>query len=244
MPRASRGRRTGCTLVAHPEEPFRTGRRTSSSPELVMRSATLAIVLVVVPAFLAAAACRTVFGKSASGRQVPGQPVETRPPEAKNQRPAFSGQTRVPWRTEGVAFVAQTIGRDLEHPWALAFLSNTQMLVTERRGRMWVVGMDGSRGEPVRGLPAVDARGQGGLLDVVVDPNYRENSLIYWAYAEPRQGGNGTAVARGKLVLAGSQPRVENLQVILAYATDAGLDPALRMSPGVLARRNVVRHHR
>src|SRR5690606_7750849 len=66
---------------------------------------------------------------------------------------------------------------------------------------------------PVAGLPQVDARGQGGLLDVVLDPGFPESSRIFWSYAEPRKGGNGTAVARGQLVRQG-KPRVEEVEVI------------------------------
>ena len=72
----------------------------------------------------------------------------------------------------------------------------------------------GKLSEPVAGLPAVDARSQGGLLDVALDPNFATNQLIYWSFSEPQQGGtNNTAVARGRLV-EGAAPRVENVQVI------------------------------
>ncbi|MDX5331691.1 MAG: PQQ-dependent sugar dehydrogenase, partial [Caulobacteraceae bacterium] len=68
---------------------------------------------------------------------------------------------------------------------------------------------------PVAGLPEVDARDQGGLLDIALDPDFAENQLIYWSYAEPRgEGKNSTAVARGRLVEAGGQARVEDVQVI------------------------------
>jgi glucose/arabinose dehydrogenase len=72
--------------------------------------------------------------------------------------------------------------------------------------------------EPVSGLPAVDARGQGGLLDIALDPAFPTNQLIYWSYAEPRDGGtNNTAVARGRFV-DGAAPRVENVQVVFHQA--------------------------
>src|SRR5690606_8553061 len=67
---------------------------------------------------------------------------------------------------------------------------------------------------PVEGLPRVDARDQGGLLDVALDPRFSENQLVYWSYAEPREGGNGTAVARGRLVAEATPPRLEGVQVI------------------------------
>jgi glucose/arabinose dehydrogenase len=92
------------------------------------------------------------------------------------------------------------------------------MLVTERPGRLRVVSADGKLSEPVAGLPPVDARGQGGLLDVSLDPQFATNALIYWSYAEPREGGaNNTAVARGKFV-DGAAPKVENVEVIYHQA--------------------------
>jgi glucose/arabinose dehydrogenase len=91
--------------------------------------------------------------------------------------------------------------------------------VTERPGRLRVLSADGKQmSEPVSGLPAVDARGQGGLLDVALDPAFATNQLIYWSYAEPRDGDmNNTAVARGRFV-DGAAPRVENVQVIFHQA--------------------------
>jgi glucose/arabinose dehydrogenase len=88
----------------------------------------------------------------------------------------------------------------LEHPWGLAFLPDGRMLVTERPGRLRYVGKDGSLSEKVAGVPAVHARNQGGLLDVILDPEFAQNSLIYLSYAERGDGDtNGTAVARARL---------------------------------------------
>ena len=92
-----------------------------------------------------------------------------------------------------------TVARGLAQPWALAFLPDGRMLVTERPGRMRIVTPDGRLGEPLQGLPPVDAKGQCGLLDVVVDPKFAENRWVYWTYAEAGEGGNGVAVARGRL---------------------------------------------
>jgi glucose/arabinose dehydrogenase len=92
-----------------------------------------------------------------------------------------------------------SVARGLANPWAVAFLPDGRFLVTERAGRLRIVERDGRLGEPVAGLPAVDAGGQCGLLDVVLDPKFAENALVYWSYAETGEGGNSTAVARGKL---------------------------------------------
>ncbi|MBS7697801.1 MULTISPECIES: PQQ-dependent sugar dehydrogenase [unclassified Chelatococcus] len=105
----------------------------------------------------------------------------------------------------------ETVARGLDHPWSLAFLPDGRMLVTERGGRLRLVG----RGEAgtVAGIPDVRARGQGGLLDVALDPDFNTNRLIYLTYAEPREGGlGGTAVARGKLDQEAS--RLSDVEVI------------------------------
>ena len=143
--------------------------------------------------------------------QAPG--VDTRPPNGRDQVPAFPGQTDAPEKKSNVAFDVVTVAQGLENPWGLAFLPNGKMLVTERPGRLRVVSTDGTLSEPVAGLPPVDARGQGGLLDVAIDPSFASTGLIYWTYAEPGDGVNNTAAARGKLV-DGAAPRVEDVKVI------------------------------
>ena len=143
-------------------------------------------------------------------------PVATAPPNAPNQKPAVPGQTRAPERKSNVAFEVVTVAEGLEKPWGMTFLPDGRMLVTEKPGRLRVVSANGTLSEPVAGLPAVDARGQGGLLDVTLDPRFASTRLIYWSYAEPRDdGANNTAVARGRLVDEGTaKPRVENVEVI------------------------------
>ncbi|MFC7396949.1 PQQ-dependent sugar dehydrogenase [Chelatococcus sp. GCM10030263] len=96
--------------------------------------------------------------------------------------------------------VVETVANGLNRPWSLAFLPDGRMLVTERGGSLRVVSSEGAKSQPVAGVPEVKARGQGGLLDVALDPNFSSNRLIYLSYAEPRAGGRaGTAVARGRL---------------------------------------------
>ncbi len=104
----------------------------------------------------------------------------------------------------------------LQNPWGLTFLPDGRMLVTERPGRLRIVTPDGKLSEPVAGLPAVDARNQGGLLGITLDPAFATNHLVYWSYAEPRDGGlTNTAVARGRLVEeSAATPRLDNVQVI------------------------------
>ena len=102
------------------------------------------------------------------------------------------------------------VATGLEHPWGMAFLPDGRILVTERPGRLRIVERDGRLGAPLAGVPAVDAVNQGGLLDVALDPSFASNKLVYVAYTEPREGGNGTSVARGVL----NNDRLEQVQVI------------------------------
>jgi glucose/arabinose dehydrogenase len=144
--------------------------------------------------------------------------VDPRPPNAPNHKPAFAGQTRAPEQKSNVVFNVVTVAGGLENGWGMTFLPGGKMLVTEKPGRLRVVDAKGTLSAPVTGLPAVDAQGQGGLLDISLHPDYASNQLIYWSYAEPREGDmNNTAVARGRFV-DGAAPRVENVQVIYRQA--------------------------
>src|SRR5688500_15515239 len=106
-----------------------------------------------------------------------------------------------------------TVASGLAHPWGLQFLPDGRMLVTERRGRMRIVSRDGKLSPPVRGVPQVFARGQGGLLDVALDRNFAQNRTIYFSYAEPYQGGARTTLARAVLD-AGEQPSLTDIKLI------------------------------
>jgi glucose/arabinose dehydrogenase len=140
--------------------------------------------------------------------------MNTRPPNAPNQKPAFAGQTRAPEQKLNVAFTVVTVAEGLVNPWGLTFLPDGRMLVTEKPGQLRIVTADGKLSEPIAGLPMVTAAGQGGLLDVEIDPAFQKNGLVYVSFSEPGENKvNNTAVARGRLV-DGPAPRLENVQVI------------------------------
>lgn len=133
------------------------------------------------------------------------QDFNAAPPNAAEYRPAFAGQTRAP-------VIADTepersiIATGLQNPWGMEELPDGRWLVTEKPGRMRIVGMDGSISAPVSGLPEVFAGGQGGLLDVAIRDDFAETSRVWWSYAEPRADGlNGTTVATGTLSPDGSE---------------------------------------
>jgi glucose/arabinose dehydrogenase len=144
----------------------------------------------------------------------PGAPAETGEPNVPEFKPAFPGQTRAAAvhtrRRVNVTEVAQ----GFDKPWAIAFLPDRRMLVTEKpSGRLYIVAPDGKTSPPVAGVPKVDGRDQGGLLHVALAPDYVTSHVVYWTYYEPREGGNGLAVARARLV-DGSAPRLEAIQVV------------------------------
>ena len=118
------------------------------------------------------------------------------------QNPALQSPT--PESTPGVVH-AVTVAQGLVNPWALEFLPDGRMLVTERPGRLRIVSATGTLSEPLTGVPAVLARNQGGLLDVAIDPDFATNHLVYLTYSEPGDEANtaSTAVGRGRLTATG-----------------------------------------
>jgi glucose/arabinose dehydrogenase len=133
-------------------------------------------------------------------------PVTQAPPNVPEKLPAFAGQTRADAVLSQTKLQVTQIAAGLNKPWALALLPGGRFLVSEKAaGRLTIVGADGGK-TPVTGTPATDARNQGGMLGL----NIPGDGWVYWSYAEPREGGNGTAVARGHLV--GSEMR--DVQVI------------------------------
>ncbi|MFO1091102.1 MAG: PQQ-dependent sugar dehydrogenase [Hyphomicrobiales bacterium] len=119
-------------------------------------------------------------------------------------------------RTEKADLKVETIAQGLEQPWGLAILPDGRFLVTEKAGRMRIVSADGTVSKPLDGLPKVDSRGQGGLLDVTLDPEFGKNRLVYFSFSEPGPGGNSTAAARGRL--SDDETKLENVQVIFSQA--------------------------
>lgn len=104
----------------------------------------------------------------------------------------------------------------LQNPWALAFLPGGRFLVTERPGRLRVVGMDGKLGAPVTGLPEIAAGGQGGLLDVLLDSDFARNRSLYFCFSEPAASGGGNSTALARATLSADDTRLENVEVIFS----------------------------
>ena len=107
---------------------------------------------------------------------------------------------------------AVTVAKGLDEPWSLAFLPSGDMIVSERSGNLRLVSDKGVLTPPLKDTPDVYAQGQGGMLDVIVDPEFGRNSLIFFSYAEPGKGGGGTAVARARLLI--EENRLSDVKVI------------------------------
>jgi aldose sugar dehydrogenase len=131
------------------------------------------------------------------------------------------------WTTAAAASTplkAMPVLGGVAHPWSMAFLPDGRVLLTERAGRMRIVTLAfdatpagaalGQLGAPLEGLPSVVAQGQGGLLDVALDPAHSTNRLVYWSYSEPGEGGAATAVARARLDGERGQERLADVRVI------------------------------
>lgn len=133
--------------------------------------------------------------------QAQNPPAETRPANAPDQQPQSPDQTRAPQPAAMPQTKQEVIAAGLPRLWALEFLPDGRMLVTLKDGAMRIVDRNGTVGPDIAGVPAVDANGQGGLLDVALAPDFAASRRIFFSFSEPRDGGNGTSVASARLAL-------------------------------------------
>jgi len=121
------------------------------------------------------------------------------------QAPGAPQPTNLPFQVQVVA--------DFESPWAMTFLPDGRMLVTEKSGALYLLSVDGQQRRQVAGIPTVAAAGQGGLLDVVLHPGFTKNRLVYFSYSEAGQGGAGVVLARG-VFADGDQPVLQKVETL------------------------------
>ncbi len=141
-------------------------------------------------------------------------PVATDPPNNPTYQPAFAGQHRAEEVRTRTPLTVTEVATNLHFPWAIAFLPDGRMLVTEKPGTMRIVTQAGAESPPIAGLPAVNFEEQSGLLGLALSPTFAADQRVYWTYSEPRGGKtNGLALARGTLV-DGPAPRLDGVQVI------------------------------
>jgi glucose/arabinose dehydrogenase len=120
----------------------------------------------------------------------------------------------------GLPFQVQVVA-EFQSPWAMTFLPDGRMLITEKAGTLYLVSADGQQRTRVEGIPAVSSEGQGGLMDVVLHPGFTQNRLVYFSYAEAGQGGKGVVLARGVLV-DGAQPALQNVETLFRASPYVG----------------------
>lgn len=167
--------------------------------------------------------------KNAASTSQTCTPLETRTANAPLQKPAFAGQTRVCAAKFETAFDVIVVAKGLNQPWAVEPLPNGDFLITEKSGQLRIITAKGEVGQPIGGLlpvnqggvssvsgqgglPPITARGQGGLLDVALSPNFEKDHTIFWSFSEQREGGSGTSVGRG--VLTEDRKNLEQVRVI------------------------------
>ena len=152
----------------------------------------------------------TVSNSSGQTENLP--PVETEKPNS-DYKSAFKGQTRISGVKTKTPYQVDVLAESLTKPWAVIPLPDGRLLITEKAGKMQIYDETGLRVKTIEGFPEVDDRGQGGLLDVALDPDFQNNQIIYWSFSEKQSDGkNLMAVAKGKL--NESEGKVENPTVI------------------------------
>jgi glucose/arabinose dehydrogenase len=156
-------------------------------------------------------ACSSSYAQAVkSGAVYP--PVETQPANSRYE-PAFAGQTRIAGVRTKTPITVSLLNKTLEHPWGICLLPDGRFLISEKLGTMCIITTAGKIVKNITGLPAVVPDGQGGLLDVKIDPQFATNRMIYWDYAEKQAaGGSLLAIAKGKL--SADETKVENIEVI------------------------------
>lgn len=138
-------------------------------------------------------------------------PVETSPPNA-DYDPAFRGQTRVNGIKTQTPLDIRVIAQNLSQPWGIITLPDGRLLITEKTGTLRIADTSGQLSNPITGLPPVNSSGQGGLLDIVADPAFENNRILYWTFSEDISGGTVTTVAKG--MLNPDESNVLNIQII------------------------------
>jgi glucose/arabinose dehydrogenase len=146
--------------------------------------------------FLILSACKK---NNANAQQVSKDGSVEKEKHNSNYKPAFDGQTRIKAVKTTTPYKVDILTKDLGKPWGIINLPDGKLLITDKRGFMNVVSNDGKQISKIEGFPKVDSKGQGGMLDVALDPDFKNNNMIYFSFSEPFGKGNLTSVAKGKL---------------------------------------------
>jgi glucose/arabinose dehydrogenase len=152
-----------------------------------------------------------LLGIGIAGKAQTGEPVEKNKPNS-NYKPAFTGQTRIGGIKTKTPYIVTVINSQLNGPWGIRVLPDGRLLLSSKPGTMQILTTAGKVVKTITGFPKVQFEGQGGLLDVNIDPDFISNRMIYWTFAQPGEGGATLAVAKGKL--SADETKLENVKVI------------------------------
>lgn len=162
--------------------------------------------------------CLSVLVTACNKKQQPlkvnsfqGSPVETLAPNT-NYKPAFEGQTRIQGVKTKTPIEFKVLTQKLDRPWGITPLPDGRLLITQKSGTLRIANTSGAISSEITGLPEVNDKGQGGLLDIAIDPDFIQNRMVYWTFSEKLKQGNLTAVAKGRL--ANDERTIENATVI------------------------------
>lgn len=147
------------------------------------------------------------------------KPVKKEEPKPNTDyKPAFAGQTRVGSITTSTPILVEKLNDKIGKPWSVNPLPDGRLIIADKSGYITIFSADGQPLKKITGLPKVDDRGQGGLLDIALDPDFSKNQVIYWTFSEKYGKGNLTAVAKG--VLSEADSSIKNAKVIFRATPD------------------------
>src|SRR5580698_7150424 len=124
-----------------------------------------------------------LFAATATAMAQTGPPVETKKANS-DYKPAFAGQTRIGSVKTKTPYTATVISTELKGPWGMHVLPDGRLLISSKPGTMQILTTDGKIAKTITGFPTVQYEGQGGLLDINIDPHFTVNRMVYWTFAE------------------------------------------------------------
>jgi glucose/arabinose dehydrogenase len=186
--------------------------------------------LVIISFFLILAACNNKQPQGKAQAKAPdGTPVETEKPNA-SYKPAFAGQTRIQGVKTKTPLQVKILTTTLKKPWGITPLPDGRLIITQKSGTFRIADASGKMTEEITGISEVNDKGQGGLLDVAIDPDFNKNRMLYWTFSEKSPQGNLTAVAKGRL--SKDERTIENAKVI--YRATPAYDGVLHYGSRIL----------
>ncbi len=185
----------------------------SKKSEVVMKAIFILTLTII---FLSLASCNKSDSQdeNESTEETPEEtfpPVETNNPNS-DYSPAFEGQTRISGVQTKANYIVSIMASGLSSPWGMTNLPDGRILITEKGGIMRIISSSGTVGDDITGIPEVNNLGQGGLLDVAIDPQFSENRMVYWTFSQNVNNGTATAVAKGRL--SDDESEIENAEII------------------------------